>query len=468
MPKNSHKSVNHGLFRFPHNQSTGSELDEERESLSDSSAGLHDIIDQESLVEEIDKYIDDLGTNTSPHPGTLLSLVQLLAHHYCGKCLETNRSETLLRLLIRLLRKPGSFHETLLAIRSIALVFLNQGDITKSQQDVLYALVAPHLKNLILEGGNRAELKHQSMTTLAMVTLIAASDADTRQNLGFFYRIFLTDGAPLQAEDPGESEILTTGQIQILVETSLCAYGLLYASLYGDGRGTWDDARDELRGVMTIHLDLMESRSMDIRKAAAENIGLMLESTATLYKKMSKSLKSNDRDTDTDTGADIKTKTGAEAEAKAKAETATEAEAEAEAEAEPKFQSQLQSGAVEAAEAIKALKDNDDDDNCINTSRMFSILNQLAAHGNRKYKKHESKDQRNVFRLVLQTAEHGLVPEKKTKLGKRLFVFRGWAHILEFDAFFDVLGQGLIQHIYNNEIVQAVFGDDLVKTSDLD
>ncbi|KAI9019348.1 interferon-related developmental regulator-domain-containing protein [Phycomyces nitens] len=392
MPKHS---KSHGLFRFPYGQA-GSDVDDERESLSDSSVGQQ--IDQDSLTEEIEKYIDELG-DTSPHPGTLLSLVQLLSHHYCGNLLETNRSETLLRLLIRLLRKPGSFHESLLAVRSIALVFLNQGDISKAQQDVLYALVAPPLKAVILEG-NRAELKHQSMTTLAMVSLIAASDADTRQNLGFFYRIFLTDGAPLQPEDPSESEILTTGQIQILVESSLRSYGLLYASLYGDGRGTWDDARDELRGVMTIHLDLMESRSMDIRKAAAENIGLMLESTSILLK-------------------------------------------------------------IDQSAETKELEDEED---FVDTGRMTAILNQLAAHGNRKHKKHESKDQRNVFRLVLQTAEHGLVPEKKVKLGKRSFVFKGWAHILEFDAFFDLLGQGLIQHIHANEIVQAVFGADLAET----
>lgn len=52
----------------------------------------------------------------------------------------------MLQLLLRSLRKPGTPQEAVLATKSIALVFVNQGE---EDQEALYDMVLPFLKDAI-------------------------------------------------------------------------------------------------------------------------------------------------------------------------------------------------------------------------------------------------------------------------------------------------------------------------------
>lgn len=88
-----------------------------------------------------------------------------------------------------------------------------------------------------------------------MITFIAASNADTRGGLEYFADILTSEGTTLQPEELEESEMLSANELDDLVYACLRAYGLLYASVYGDGRGTWEDAWDESQAEVSHILD---------------------------------------------------------------------------------------------------------------------------------------------------------------------------------------------------------------------
>ena len=73
--------------------------------------------------------------------------------------------------------------------------------------------------------------------------MIAASDADTKGGLDYFYKLLISNGSAFQPDKK-----LGHGDIDALLCTTLRAYGLLYAAVYGDGRGKWEDAWDESQG----------------------------------------------------------------------------------------------------------------------------------------------------------------------------------------------------------------------------
>lgn len=85
----------------------------------------------------------------------------------------------------------------------------------------------------------------KSIETLSFITFIAASQADTKGGLEYFYNILASEGEDLQPEELEEDKRLSSADIDRLIEACIRAYGLLYASLYGDTRGTWEDAWDE-------------------------------------------------------------------------------------------------------------------------------------------------------------------------------------------------------------------------------
>lgn len=76
---------------------------------------------------------------------------------------------------------------------------------------------------------------------MAAVTFTAASTASTKGGLDYFYKILISQGDSVQLED----EPLSVNDIQSVLESTLHAYGLLYASVYGEDRGNKDDAWDE-------------------------------------------------------------------------------------------------------------------------------------------------------------------------------------------------------------------------------
>jgi hypothetical protein len=59
--------------------------------------------------------------------------------------------------------------------------------------------------------------------------------------LDYFYKILISQGESIQPEE----EPLSVTDIQSILESTLHAYGLLYASVYGENRGSKDEAWDE-------------------------------------------------------------------------------------------------------------------------------------------------------------------------------------------------------------------------------
>jgi hypothetical protein len=76
-----------------------------------------------------------------------------------------------------------------------------------------------------------------------LITFIAASHIDTLGGLDYLYKILISGGSSVQS--PSDDDPLSLNDIQTILESSLRAYGLLFASLYGENRGNRDDAWDE-------------------------------------------------------------------------------------------------------------------------------------------------------------------------------------------------------------------------------
>lgn len=75
---------------------------------------------------------------------------------------------------------------------------------------------------------------------MAMITFIAASNADTLRIMEFLFQLLETDGADLNLEG------ISADEVGNIMATVLHGYGLLFASTYGEGSGTFEDAWDEL------------------------------------------------------------------------------------------------------------------------------------------------------------------------------------------------------------------------------
>jgi hypothetical protein len=67
-----------------------------------------------------------------------------------------------------------------------------------------------------------------------LITFIAASHIDTLGGLDYLYKILISGGSSVQS--PSDDDPLSLNDIQTILESSLRAYGLIYASLYGENR----------------------------------------------------------------------------------------------------------------------------------------------------------------------------------------------------------------------------------------
>ncbi|KAI8364652.1 interferon-related developmental regulator-domain-containing protein [Radiomyces spectabilis] len=415
MPKNLSKQARKQQSRIaalntlgtPASSRAGSELEDELDTLSEASFATADStgeIDETRLEDTLRRQIDDLGEKrTATRETALGTLNQMLAHHYCGPFLGSNQSNlsALLQLLIRSVRKPGSTQETILALKGIGLAFLSQEAGAGGEQDDYYGLVLPLLKNLVLTAVE-CDVKYQAIETLAMVTFLAASHADTMGGLDFFYKILISQGDNLRSED--EDTKLSNKEMHTLMDASTRAYGLLYASAFGDGRGTYEDAWDEWQAVMPAHLDLLEHSSKDVRVAAGENIALMFECTDTLKK-----------------------------------------------------QQVVEEDEQEDEDQIPDYEEMDE---------LIDALQRLATDSSKKVNKQDRKEQRGAFRDIIRTVESNERPKETLRFGRFRLVFRGWANILELRAFRHWLGQGLVRHFHDNDTVYSVFARTVNESSD--
>ncbi|KAI8380026.1 interferon-related developmental regulator-domain-containing protein [Blakeslea trispora] len=156
---------------------------------------------------------------------------------------------------------------------------------------------------------------------------------------------------------------------------------------------------------MPAHLDLLESRSKDVRVAAGENVALMYEcSHAT------------------------------------------------------KAKGQIDETEEEEQEDMSEYEELDD---------LIDILQRLASDSSRHVNKQDRKEQKSAFRDILKSVQTGHRPRERIKLGGQRLIFRGWAQIIELHAFRSILGAGLANHFESNGLVQGVF-DSSIDDSDSD
>ncbi|KAI8350618.1 interferon-related developmental regulator-domain-containing protein [Choanephora cucurbitarum] len=384
---------------------TTSEVESDGDSETSSVLGdsvLPDV-DESVLEDDIRHCVNELGEKrASSREAALTNLSKLMRHYYCGSFFDNNPSaqEALLQLLVRLVRKPGTTEEAVLAARAIGLAFVNAGEQSDSEQESLYAMVLPYLKQVIKDS-NQVELKCQAIDTLATMTFAAASTSSTKGALDYLYKILISNASQIQ---PDESE-LSTNDLLLVMEATLRAYGLLYASVFGQGRHSIDDAWDEWQSAMPAHLDLLESKSKDVRVAAGENVALMYECSHA-----------------------------------------------------PKNNGQSEETEEEEKEDMSEYEELDD---------LIDILQRLANESSRRVNKQDRKEQKSAFRDILKSVQTGHRPKERLKLGRQRFVFRGWAQIIELHAFRSILGAGLANHFESNGLVQGVF-DNSVDDDDSD
>ncbi|CDS03667.1 hypothetical protein LRAMOSA01068 [Lichtheimia ramosa] len=368
----------------PASSRAASEDEDDLDVASEASFGTVDstgLLDDSTLEDELRRSVDDLGEKrTSTRETALTKINRLLANHFCGSIFEANasRQEALLQLLVRSLRKPGTSQEAVLAARGIGLTFISEGDIEAGEIEDLFGMVLKLLKNCI-NTSTDPQLKCQCIETLAMVTFIAASTSDTCGGMDYFYNILVTEGECIQPD-----EKLSQNDMNPILYASLRAYGLLYASIYGDARGSWEDAFDESQGVMPAHLDLLQSGNKDIRVAAGENIALMFECVNVTKRMFDQDVEEEEEDEMPEYGE------------------------------------------------MDELRD---------------MLQRLATDSNRRVNKQDRKEQKSAFRDIVRTVEDGTRPNQKLKIGGRALYFRGWAKIIELAAFRSFLGSGLARHM---------------------
>ncbi|KAI9468464.1 MAG: interferon-related developmental regulator-domain-containing protein [Benjaminiella poitrasii] len=367
--------------------------DNEDSEDSDHSSVIGDAIipnlSQSVIEEELRLCVDDIGEKRASSREVALSrLVRLLSHFYCGSFFDShpNSKTALLELLLRSVRKPSNTHECMLALKAVALVMVNEGQLEQEDED-LYSLVAPTLKNIIQDNTSPIQVKCQSIDTLAMITFSSASASSVQGGLDYFYKILVSKGSVTTTVVATSDDVLTSDQdeeqdeqelsahdVQLLLVSTLHAYGLLYASVYGHDRGLKEEAWDEWQSAMPAHLDLLESASKDVRVAAGKNVALMYECSHT-FKKL---------DTFTDEDEDN------------------------------------QNTGLVVDEELSEYEELDD---------LIDILKRLSTESSRRVNKQDRKTQKSAFRDILKSIEQGEKPKEKLKLGRQRLVFRGWGTV---------------------------------------
>ncbi|CAM0143154.1 unnamed protein product [Umbelopsis sp. WA50703] len=194
--------------------------------------------------DDLHQVLEDLTEKrSSTRTEALTKLNQIMSRHFVAAALQSRQKEVL-ELLKKSLKKGGSADESIQATRGISLTFINHGEISAAEQEELYQDIMPSLRVCALHSEN-AKVKEQLLET---------------------------DGADLNLEEIPADEV---GNIMAII---LRGYGLLFASTYGEGSGTLEDAWDELEKVVPVFTMFLESGTKDVRVAAGEDIALIFES----------------------------------------------------------------------------------------------------------------------------------------------------------------------------------------------
>jgi hypothetical protein len=348
------------------------------------SAGSRGSIEEsDSWEDEVLQSIDNLEEKrTSTREAALANLTRFLSHKYAANILDS-RKDTLLDLLNRSIKRDKSYKENKLAAKVMSLLFITLGE----GQETMYHDILSLLKYTITNTASM-EVKSACIKTLALACFIACSQAEAIELLNFLADIIITNGKSVNANNDGDT-----------LTSTLNAYGLLYAGLWGDSKKVAGMAREEFERVMPAHIKQLESSTMEVRVASGENIALMFETLGINRKIDSTEEWGQEHDDESDEG----------------------------------------------------YFDYNDMD------RLTQLLSTLATDSNRRRGKAERKVQRSAFRDILKTVEDGDRVQEKLKFKKQTIYFSTWAKIVELNAFRDILAEGLHIHFLENELLQDLF-----------
>ncbi|CAG8596338.1 6448_t:CDS:2 [Funneliformis caledonium] len=344
---------------------------------------------EDRILEEVDNWEDEVlqsidnleEKRTSTREDALTVLIRLLSHKYAADILYSRR-DTLLDMLNRSIKKDKSHKESRLAAKVMSLLFITLG----MDQETMYHDVLSLLKYTIINNTSM-EVRSACIKTLALACFIAGSQAEVFELLNFFAEIIITNGKSVNAVNDGAT-----------LTSALNAYGLLYASLWGDSKKVAGMAREEFERIIPAHTKQLESSIMEVRVASGINIALMFE-TLGIGKRIDPA----------------------------------------------------EEWVKEHDESDEGYFDYDDMD------RLTQLLSTLATDSNRHRGKIERKVQRSAFRDILKTVEVGDRVQEKLKFKKQTIYFSTWAKIVELNAFRDVLAEGLHVHFLENELLQELF-----------
>jgi hypothetical protein len=213
---------------------------------SSGSVGDRDDFNPTNWEDDLKQVLEDLTEKrASTRTEALGKLNQIMARHFVAAALQSRHKETL-ELLKRSLKKAGNVEESLQATRGISLAFISHGEISAAEQEELYQDIMPALRVCALHNEN-GKVKEHCLQTMAMITFVAASSADTLRIMEFFFQLLETDGADLNLDDiPAE-------HVGGIMSAILRGYGLLFASTYGEGNGNLEDAWEELEKYVPLN-----------------------------------------------------------------------------------------------------------------------------------------------------------------------------------------------------------------------
>ncbi|CEG66232.1 hypothetical protein RMATCC62417_02847 [Rhizopus microsporus] len=219
---------------------------------------------------KMEQAFETLSENrTSTREESLEAIVDAFSTHHVSSYID-NRHEEVLGLLKRSLSKYNNPKEASLAARAIALTFINLDDISEGDSDNYYKRIVPSLKNAIMDS-EEVDVKVDCLHTLALITYISASDADTKITRDYIFDLIETEGAEFNIET------LSTNDKDSFIAEAIKAYGILYAASFSKGLVDFDALWEELEKVMPMYEILLESSDKDIRMATGENIALIFE-----------------------------------------------------------------------------------------------------------------------------------------------------------------------------------------------
>lgn len=72
--------------------------------------------------------------------------------------------------------------------------------------------------------------------------------------------------------------------------------------------------------------------------------------------------------------------------------------------------------------------------------------------------KKDLRQQRSNFREILATIEEGESPNLTIKFGRERLVLESWSKRRQYDAFCELFGTGINQHLAENEVIRDIFG----------